>query len=186
MSRRPEARPSAPGPFSRPFDIEARRDYPASVRIEANEEERRALARAFQIPAIASLRADLTVARRAAGRFDVSGSVDARVTRVCVVTLEPFETEVHEDVDEAFVAAPEAGSRAGREVVIDQAGGDPPEPVVNGRIDLGALAAEYVALGLDPYPRKPGVSFDVGSEPDSPPESPFAALAGLAKAKKDG
>ena len=28
------------------------------------------------------------------------------------------------------------------------------------QIDLGALAAEFLALGLDPYPRKPGVAFD--------------------------
>ncbi len=36
---------------------------------------------------------------------------------------------------------------------------DPPDPIVNGRIDLGQLAAEFLALGLDPYPRKPGVEF---------------------------
>ena len=30
---------------------------------------------------------------------------------------------------------------------------------MNGRIDLGQLAAEFLALGLDPYPRKPGVEF---------------------------
>ena len=27
-------------------------------------------------------------------------------------------------------------------------------------IDLGAVAAEFFALGLDPYPRKPGEAFD--------------------------
>ena len=29
----------------------------------------------------------------------------------------------------------------------------------NGRIDLGAIVAEHLALGLDPYPRTPGVDF---------------------------
>ena len=37
---------------------------------------------------------------------------------------------------------------------------DPPEPIVNGAIDLGALAAEFLMLGLDPYPRKPGAVFE--------------------------
>ena len=34
---------------------------------------------------------------------------------------------------------------------------DAPDPIVDGKIDLGALAAEFMILGLDPYPRKPGV-----------------------------
>jgi hypothetical protein len=34
-----------------------------------------------------------------------------------------------------------------------------PDPIVDGKIDLGALAAEFMILGLDPYPRKPGVDF---------------------------
>ena len=34
---------------------------------------------------------------------------------------------------------------------------DEPDPIIDGKIDLGALAAEFFALGLDPYPRKPGV-----------------------------
>ena len=35
-----------------------------------------------------------------------------------------------------------------------------PIRVIDGKIDLGALAAEFFALGLDPYPRKPGAIFD--------------------------
>ena len=33
---------------------------------------------------------------------------------------------------------------------------DPPEEMVDGKIDLGALVTEFFALGIDPYPRKPG------------------------------
>ena len=56
---------------------------------------------------------------------------------------------------------------------------EPPEPIINGAIDLGALATEFLILGLDPYPRKPGVSFDKPVETDDPQDHPFAALAGL-------
>ena len=53
---------------------------------------------------------------------------------------------------------------------------DEPDPIIEGKIDVGALAAEFFALGLDPYPRKPGVEFVALAE--SPPaDSPFAALA---------
>ena len=54
---------------------------------------------------------------------------------------------------------------------------DDPDPVVDGKIDLGALAAEFFALGLDPYPRKPGAEF-VAPVAQAPPDSPFTALAG--------
>ena len=37
---------------------------------------------------------------------------------------------------------------------------DPRDPIMNGQIDLGALAAEFLALNLDLYPRKPGVTFE--------------------------
>jgi hypothetical protein len=51
-----------------------------------------------------------------------------------------------------------------------------PDPIVDGKIDLGALAAEFFALGLDPYPRKPGVEFEPPVEEEEDKESPFSAL----------
>ncbi|HEY1452267.1 MAG TPA: DUF177 domain-containing protein, partial [Roseiarcus sp.] len=50
------------------------------------------------------------------------------------------------------------------------------DPVIDGKIDLGALTAEHFALGLDPYPRKPGAEF-VAPDEQAAPDSPFAALA---------
>ena len=37
---------------------------------------------------------------------------------------------------------------------------DPPEPIVNGVIDLGRLATDALFLGIDPYPRKPDAVFE--------------------------
>ena len=53
---------------------------------------------------------------------------------------------------------------------------------MNGQIDLGALTAEFLALGLDPYPRKPDADFQLRAIGD-PADSPFAALG---KLKRDG
>jgi hypothetical protein len=47
---------------------------------------------------------------------------------------------------------------------------------------LGALTAEFLALGLDPYPRKPGVDFSYKEDGDEA-DTPFAALRRL---RKDG
>ena len=39
-----------------------------------------------------------------------------------------------------------------------------PEPIVDGKIDLGPVIYETFATGLDPYPKREGVSFE-WSEP---------------------
>jgi len=57
---------------------------------------------------------------------------------------------------------------------------DEPDPIIDGKIDIGALAAEFFALGLDPYPRKPGAQF-APLKPDDAGEQPFAALQTLKK-----
>jgi hypothetical protein len=54
-------------------------------------------------------------------------------------------------------------------------GEDPPDPIVGGAVDLGVLTAEFLALGLDPHPRKPDADFRFEAS-DEPPPSPFAAL----------
>ena len=53
---------------------------------------------------------------------------------------------------------------------------DEPDRLMDGKIDLGALAAEFFALGLDPYPRKPGALLDEERASSEPVFSPFAAL----------
>jgi hypothetical protein len=59
---------------------------------------------------------------------------------------------------------------------------DPPDPIINGKIDVGSLASEFLALGLDAYPRKPGAQFqNPDGEPDDEKASPFAALARFKK-----
>ena len=58
-------------------------------------------------------------------------------------------------------------------------GGDPPEPLVHGRIDLGALAIEFLVLGINPYPRKSDVVFEPPAVASDPQEHPFSALKSL-------
>ncbi len=56
---------------------------------------------------------------------------------------------------------------------------DPPEPIVNGVIDLGRLATDALLLGVDPYPRKPGAEFEPQVAAVDPEDHPFAALKAL-------
>ena len=67
------------------------------------------------------------------------------------------------------------------ETEMPQENWDNAEPLVDGLIDLGAIATEFLILGLDPYPRKVGAVFQP-PQAATPDEGPFAALAALKKA----
>ena len=48
-------------------------------------------------------------------------------------------------------------------------------------VDLGAIATEFLLLGIDPYPRKPGVVFEALADDEYDTAQPFSALAALKK-----
>jgi uncharacterized metal-binding protein YceD (DUF177 family) len=164
-------------PFSRRVRVDALPAEGLFQTIEASPEERAALAALNRLPSIASLAATFAMRRSGRGGVRVTGEVHAEVTQVCVVSLEPLAATVDEPVDVRFAPAEDVRPpRRGGDEMAEVDGEDPPDPIVDGKIDLGALAAEFLALGLDPYPRKPGVAFDP-PEPQGGQDSPFAALA---------
>ena len=152
--------------------------------IEAGEGERRSIAGLAGLRELPRLGASFDLAHAGAGRVHVTGRIKASVGQTCVVTLEPLTNDVDEAVDVMF-APP---TRVTTAAPVAQDGGDqpdtePPEPIVNGEIDLGALAAEFLVLALDPYPRKEGAVFEPVIAPTDPADHPFAALAALKKPK---
>jgi Large ribosomal RNA subunit accumulation protein YceD len=166
-------------PFHRIVRVDALPENGQTLTIEASLSEREALASFYEIPAIAVLIATLRIERAGQGGARVSGAVHAELTQVCVVSLEPFGATVDENIDVRFAPQREEESvrRPRRETDTFSIGDeDEPDPIIEGKIDVGALAAEFVALGLDPYPRKPGVEF-VAPVESAPADSPFAALA---------
>jgi uncharacterized metal-binding protein YceD (DUF177 family) len=148
------------------------------VTIEANPAEREALAAFLKLPSIEELGASLTLTP-SGRRVRVTGAVRGELTQICVVSLEPFPATIDEEVDVLFAPRAEGGParRAAEEPrTFSMTDEGEPDPIVEGKIDLGALAAEFLALGLDPYPRKPGVSFESPEQPEAT-VSPFSALA---------
>jgi hypothetical protein len=149
--------------------------------IEANETERQAIAALTGLRELPRFGASFDLTHAGGGHVHVRGRVRAEAGQTCVVTLEPLTTEVDEDVDVMF--SPDVQSAAAGHTSDDEAedalAEDPPEPIVGGAIDLGALAAEFLILGLDPYPRKPDAVFEPVIQPPDPADHPFAALARL-------
>lgn len=148
--------------------------------IAAGEAERQAIAKLAGLRALTRLSGSFDLHPSSGGQVIVTGRVQATVEQTCVVTLEPLLNELDEAVDVTFVPdTGEALASSHRGNDEEMAEEDPPEPIVNGEIDLGALATEFLALGLDPYPRKQGAVFEAVVTPADPADHPFAALASL-------
>jgi hypothetical protein len=151
-----------------------------SVAITADERTRAAIAEVAGLRSLPRLEATFDVALHGRDGLHVSGRVTATVGQNCVVTLEPIESEVIEGIDLVFApaAAPVIVEEDGDKVEI--AAVDAPEPLSGGTVDLGAIATEFLLLGINSYPRKPGAVFE---PPTAGPDTggPFAALKALRK-----
>jgi len=149
--------------------------------LAADSAVRAAVARIAGLRDLPRLEAKFDVTRHGADGLRVTGVVLATVGQSCVVMLEPLSHDVEEAVDLVFVPQAIPAPRDG-DVKAEprNAKWDDPEPLIGGALDLGALATEFLLLGLDPYPRKPGVVFEAPQD-RMPDEGPFAALAKLTK-----
>lgn len=165
-------------PWSVPVRLVEITEAGRRVTVEADRATREALADALGVDEVQSATATFDLNLMGPDAVHVVGRVTATVCQSCVVTLEPVVNEINEVVDVDFAPEPKAVARPKSE---DEAPSsvEGPEPLVGDSIDVGVLATEYLIVGVDPYPRKAGVSFDA---PKAEAEGhPFAALAALKK-----
>ncbi|TYC63492.1 DUF177 domain-containing protein [Rhodobacterales bacterium] len=178
-------------PYS--YKINASRvvDKDQKLVVEPDAAGLKAIADSYDLRSVESLNADFVLKPYRKAGLRVVGTITAQLTQVCVVTLEPFESTVTIDVDRTFEPHSERSRKIRDlndegEIEIDLESLDPPDVIIDGVLDLGAVISEELALSLDPFPRKPGVEFDGPDEDDveaaAPEEdkpSPFAALQAL-------
>ena len=143
-----------------------------TARIEFDESERDALRRRLDLLALERLTAELRFepTDEAEGAIRVSGTIQARLAQSCVVTLEPVPRTISESISVLYAPLPEDTSAHEVEVLAE---GDEAEPLPTGGIDVSEIAAEHLALILDPYPRHPDA-----------PEEPLTFAAGEGKAQE--
>lgn len=175
-------------PMSRPLALTEVPAEGLETEIVATEAERAALARLNGLPAVLSLSAALNARRWRRDGLEVTGELRARVRQTCVVTLEEFDSDIVEPIEMRFAPPAEAPRPRSRRrepepetYDHDALADDPPDPLVGGAVDLGAIVSEFLSLALDPYPRKPGAAFAepaprTESETDADAVSPFAQL----------
>src|SRR5215217_6100488 len=146
----------------------------------ADEPIRTAVAKLASLRALPELTASFDVTRYGRNGLHVIGTVSATVGQVCVVTLDPMEEKLKEPVDVIFAPQKTGTPGDNGELEIEATAADAPEPLIGGIVDLGALATEFLILGINPYPRKPEAEFQPPAAGDDSGH-PFAALAALKK-----
>ena len=162
--------------FSRPERIDTIGEGAHTIAISADANERAALAARFGLVAVDRLEARFILRRDAMGVV-ANGTVSAAVVQACSVTGDPVPATIDDPVALRFVAD---GAQTEEEVELDDGAID----VIGydgGAIDLGEVAAETMALALDPFPRGPGAeavlkAAGVVSEEEA---RPLGALSGL-------
>jgi uncharacterized metal-binding protein YceD (DUF177 family) len=169
---------NAQNPWSVPVAVDDIPETGLHIEAEAPAEVRAQLVKLANLRDLPRLSALFDLSRRGGG-VHVAGQVKARVGQTCVVTLEPLENDLDEPINLLFAPPHDAAAKDGG---ADHKARDeePPEPLIEGKVDLGAIATEFLLLGIDPYPRKAGAEFAAVNTADDSAR-PFAALEALKK-----
>ena len=151
---------------------------PVKLKLEPEAEQRAEIAKRLGLRSLPALSADVTLKPWLDG-VELTGRFKAVVEQVCGVSLEPFQQPVQGDLEVRAVPEGSANAAAfeGGELALDLDAPDAPDVLESDAIDVAAYVVEHLALELDPFPRKPGATFDY--QPPEAEASPFAALAKL-------
>jgi uncharacterized metal-binding protein YceD (DUF177 family) len=147
--------------FSRPVAVSKIGGNGLAMTIQAEPQEREALARRLDLLSLDRLEAILEFREKADGVV-LEGDLVADLAQPCVVSLQPVPVQIKEHFiqyfsenapsdDELMQRALEEGLDFFAEAEEDEI----PDAIVNGRIDAGEAVVQQLAVMLDPYPRLP-------------------------------
>lgn len=147
--------------------------------IEADEGEREALASRLGLLSLDELYAEIGLSCTSGGLVRLKARFKARYLQSCVVTLQPVHRELDEEFELFFREdATLSGTGALESMIGDEVW---PEPLNQGRVDMGEAVSQQLALALDPYPRAPGAVFEATAERfiDAQQANPLAEVGKL-------
>ncbi len=160
-------------------------DLPLSeqhYKMRADDNVKPFLSQVLQVKAVKMFDADFWIKPdRSTSILQINGHIKTELVLQSVVSLEEFTKSYDFDFTTSFDTKATLNSQKEDG---DDWDTDTPEIVVDGKIDLGDVAIEQVALRLDYYPRQEGEEFYFKSEFDDDEtvgNHPFAALKKLKK-----
>jgi uncharacterized metal-binding protein YceD (DUF177 family) len=148
-----------------------------SIHLSADPVSRVALAKRFDLAALESLDADVTVTT-AGAEIVATGQLTAKLDQICVATGEPVPVNISEKISLRFIPEPHVDEEAEFELAAE----DCDVMFHDGQIiDLGEAVSQSLGLAIDPYPRSSNAdallkAAGVKGEDES---GPFGVLASL-------
>jgi hypothetical protein len=167
-------------PLEWAIDVNAISHAPADFSYEANKGELAALRRYAEVEDLRSFKSRLTVVPLTGGKFRVSGILQADVIQASVVNLAIVPASIEESFSIEYWP-PDLIQTRGE--VAEAFNEDQPEPIADGRLPIGELLSELLAVSIDPYPRNEGDTFEWTPANPEPEAGPFADLARLRRQK---
>jgi len=166
--------------FSYPLKIEDMGQGEQTYKISANKAQLLTLAEILQVPAVNNFAADISLMfQKKRGILNVTGVVRANLKLISVISLEPFTKDYTAEFSLTYDTNAEYEDIYSDDDDINE---DQPDIVIGGKIDLGDIAIEQIALLMEDHPRKEGETFEAVIEDNEPiKNNPFAALAKLKK-----
>ena len=144
--------------FSRRVELARLGAHEAVHPIAADRGEREALARRFDLLSLDRLEAEIRLQRVGGRMVRLSGHFGADVVQACVVSLEPVASVLEQGFTMLYGA-----TEVGKSVMVDLES-DEAEPFDGDAIDIGEAVAQQLAIALDPYPRAPDASLELGGD----------------------
>jgi hypothetical protein len=149
--------------FSRLVSPDAIGEQGRTMSIEADREECARLAERLGLNRLENLSAEIELTSQKKGRIiHLEGRFQADIQQTCVVTLESIETRIEASFERLYdttMKTPGDGKAIMDGKSFDTGDDEPPEPLMQGQIELGEAITEQLALEINPFPRKPGISF---------------------------
>ena len=181
--------------FSYFINCDTLKEAEKTFKIEANEDERAALAKRFEISSLDNLSASAVVFRSSGDLVQLHCEIKADLIQECTITGNPLKSNINSSFERSFSSSAEPyfgidkepegeGEYTGSN--LEDATPEPPDPMTDGGFDLGETVAEQLLLEIDLFPRSPGANFEgfssSGDEDDDKGKtSPFAVLEQLKK-----
>ena len=154
--------PESPTPeFSRLIKVADLGAQALNVDVEANAQELAALTERLGVDALERLTGQGTLQILPDDEVLMKMTFSARIAQTCVVTLQPMHSDISSTFTTTYAENADADWGHDEEEFEDlDIDIEPPEPLLNGKIDIAEACVEQLALEIDPFPRVQGATFD--------------------------
>lgn len=169
--------------LSRPVVVDELPNGGRRIVVEADEGERTAVAERLNVVSIEALNGSVTIRPEIGREVTAEGEITVSFTQSCVITSEPVSQTLTFPLRRRYSEeASEFEDLEDDDDWVTDPMDDGPDPILDGKIDIGEATVEELALQIPPYPRAPGAEFnDIIDNTDTADSdtNPFSKLAEL-------